>query len=144
MRIRGPFLGGKARPGLDADHWPHLVTRSKMSRSYICCTSCRQHGGSGIPLLVTYRIADSTPGNILKTNMTAVWNIAACNLVETDWRSRGALYSSGRWEPEISLETVFLVPFPLSSVPYLLVYICFLYFFLHLHITYLFFLFPSM
>jgi hypothetical protein len=30
----GPFAGGKARPGLDADHLPHLVSRSWMSRSY--------------------------------------------------------------------------------------------------------------
>jgi hypothetical protein len=33
---RGPFRGGKARPGRDADHSPHLVPRSRMSRS---CTS---------------------------------------------------------------------------------------------------------
>jgi hypothetical protein len=31
---RGSFPGGKARPGLDADHSPHLVPRSCMSRSY--------------------------------------------------------------------------------------------------------------
>jgi hypothetical protein len=28
------FPGGKARPGLDADHSPHLVPRPRMSRSY--------------------------------------------------------------------------------------------------------------
>jgi hypothetical protein len=28
------FPGGKARPGRDADHSPHLVPRSRMSRSY--------------------------------------------------------------------------------------------------------------
>jgi hypothetical protein len=32
---RGPFPGGKALPGRDADHSPHLVLRSWMSRSYI-------------------------------------------------------------------------------------------------------------
>jgi hypothetical protein len=30
----GPFRGAKARPGRDADHSPHLVPRSRMSRSY--------------------------------------------------------------------------------------------------------------
>jgi len=28
MGIGGPFPGGKARPGRDADHSPHLVPRS--------------------------------------------------------------------------------------------------------------------
>jgi hypothetical protein len=30
----GPFPGGKTRPGRDADHSPHLVPSSIMSRSY--------------------------------------------------------------------------------------------------------------
>jgi hypothetical protein len=30
----GPFPGAKARPGCNAYHSPHLVPRSKMSRSY--------------------------------------------------------------------------------------------------------------
>jgi hypothetical protein len=30
----GPFPGAQARPGRDADHSPHLVPRSTMSRSY--------------------------------------------------------------------------------------------------------------
>jgi hypothetical protein len=30
----GPFPGGKALPGRDADHSPHLVLSSRMSRSY--------------------------------------------------------------------------------------------------------------
>jgi hypothetical protein len=34
MGTGGPFPGGKARPGRDADHSPHLVPRSIMSRSY--------------------------------------------------------------------------------------------------------------
>jgi hypothetical protein len=34
MGTGGPFPGGKARPGRDADHSPHLVLRSRMSRSY--------------------------------------------------------------------------------------------------------------
>jgi hypothetical protein len=34
MGTGGPFPGGKARPGRDADHSPHLVSRSWMSRSY--------------------------------------------------------------------------------------------------------------
>jgi hypothetical protein len=34
MGTGGPFPGGKARPGRDANHSPHLVPRSRMSRSY--------------------------------------------------------------------------------------------------------------
>jgi hypothetical protein len=34
MGTGGPFPGGKARPGRDADHSPHLVPSSWMSRSY--------------------------------------------------------------------------------------------------------------
>jgi hypothetical protein len=34
MGTGGPFPGGKARPGRDADDSPHLVPRSGMSRSY--------------------------------------------------------------------------------------------------------------
>jgi hypothetical protein len=34
MGIGGPFPEAKARPGRDADHSPHLVLRSRMSRSY--------------------------------------------------------------------------------------------------------------
>jgi hypothetical protein len=33
MGTGGPFPGDKARPGRDADHSSHLVTRSRMSRS---------------------------------------------------------------------------------------------------------------
>jgi hypothetical protein len=35
MDTGGPFSGAKARPGRDADHSPHLVPRSSVSRSYI-------------------------------------------------------------------------------------------------------------
>jgi hypothetical protein len=34
MGTGGPFPGAKARPGHDADHSPHLVPWSRMSRSY--------------------------------------------------------------------------------------------------------------
>jgi hypothetical protein len=34
MGTGGPIPGGKARPGRDADHSPHLVSRSRLSRSY--------------------------------------------------------------------------------------------------------------
>jgi hypothetical protein len=34
MSTGSPFPGAKARPGRDADHSPHLVPRSRMSRSY--------------------------------------------------------------------------------------------------------------
>jgi hypothetical protein len=34
MSKGGPFPGDKTRPGCDADYSPHLVPRSRMSRSY--------------------------------------------------------------------------------------------------------------
>jgi hypothetical protein len=34
MGTGAPFPGAKARPGRDADHSPHLLPRSNMSRSY--------------------------------------------------------------------------------------------------------------
>jgi hypothetical protein len=34
MGTGGSFPGGKARPGRDADHSPHLVPRSRMSRTF--------------------------------------------------------------------------------------------------------------
>jgi hypothetical protein len=40
MGTGGPFPGGKARPGGDADHSPHLVPRSWMSRSYTSSMAC--------------------------------------------------------------------------------------------------------
>jgi hypothetical protein len=44
MGTGGPFPGGKARPGRDADHSPHLVPRSRMSRSYTFSPHKRLHG----------------------------------------------------------------------------------------------------
>jgi hypothetical protein len=35
-----PFPGAKARPGRDADHSPHLVQRSRISRSYTSSPPC--------------------------------------------------------------------------------------------------------
>jgi hypothetical protein len=40
----GPFPGGTARPGRDADHSPHLVPRSRMSRSYTSSPPCTSIG----------------------------------------------------------------------------------------------------
>jgi hypothetical protein len=44
MATGGPFPGGKARSGCDADHSPHLVLRSRMSRSYTSSPPKRHHG----------------------------------------------------------------------------------------------------
>jgi hypothetical protein len=51
---RGSFPGGKARPVRDADHSPHLVQRSRMSRSY---AALALHGGSGTALFPNYMVA---------------------------------------------------------------------------------------
>jgi hypothetical protein len=40
----GPFPGAKVRPGRDADHSPHLVPRSWMSRSYTSSPPCACKG----------------------------------------------------------------------------------------------------
>jgi hypothetical protein len=48
MGTGGSFPGGKARPGRDADHSPHLVPRLSMSRSY---TSSPPMACSGTALL---------------------------------------------------------------------------------------------
>jgi hypothetical protein len=40
----GPFPGGKARPGRDADHSPHVVPRLRISRSYTSSPPMRLHG----------------------------------------------------------------------------------------------------
>jgi hypothetical protein len=44
MGTRGPFSGSKAPPGLDAYHSPHLVLRSRMSRSYTSSSPKNLHG----------------------------------------------------------------------------------------------------
>jgi hypothetical protein len=44
MGTGGPFPGGKARPGRDADHSPQLVPRSRMSTSYSTSPSKHLHG----------------------------------------------------------------------------------------------------
>jgi hypothetical protein len=44
MGTGGPFPGAKARLGSDADHSPHLVQRSRMSRSYTSSPLKRLHG----------------------------------------------------------------------------------------------------
>jgi hypothetical protein len=44
MGTGDPFPGAKARPERDADHSPHLVPRSIMSRSYTSSPPKRLHG----------------------------------------------------------------------------------------------------
>jgi hypothetical protein len=50
---RGPFPGGKARPEPDADHSPHLMPRSRMSRS--CTSALSLPGCSGAAFLAMCR-----------------------------------------------------------------------------------------
>jgi hypothetical protein len=47
MCIEASFPGGKARLGRNADHSPHLVPRSRMSRSYISSPLWRLHCVAG-------------------------------------------------------------------------------------------------
>jgi hypothetical protein len=50
----GPFPGGKARPERDADHSPHLVPRSIMSRSYTSSHPSALVACSGTALALLY------------------------------------------------------------------------------------------
>jgi hypothetical protein len=47
QRVLGFILGGKAWPGRDTDHSPHLVPRSRMSRSYTSSLPWRLNDGRG-------------------------------------------------------------------------------------------------
>jgi hypothetical protein len=51
MGTGGPFRRGKAWPGRDADHSPHLVPRSRMSRSYTSSPPSASIACSGTDLL---------------------------------------------------------------------------------------------
>jgi hypothetical protein len=51
MAAGGPIPSGKARSGRDADHSSHLVSRSRMSRSYTSSPPWSLHGDSGTALL---------------------------------------------------------------------------------------------
>jgi hypothetical protein len=53
MGTGGPFPGTKARPGRDADHSPHLVPRSRMSRSYTSSPPSASMACSGTALALT-------------------------------------------------------------------------------------------
>jgi hypothetical protein len=55
---RGHFPGSKARPGRDADHSPHLVPRSRMSRDIlplplIACMTCN---GTDLLYCILHRV----------------------------------------------------------------------------------------
>jgi hypothetical protein len=58
MGTGGPFPGGKMRPGRDADHSPHLVSRSWMSRSYTSSPPSACMAYSGTALLVIEAFSD--------------------------------------------------------------------------------------
>jgi hypothetical protein len=45
MGTGGPFPGDKVRPGRDAEHSPHLVQKSRMSRSYTSSLPLHLHRG---------------------------------------------------------------------------------------------------
>jgi hypothetical protein len=54
MATEDPFPGHKARPGRDADHSPHLLPRSKMSRSYTSSSLSAFVACSGTALAYLY------------------------------------------------------------------------------------------
>jgi hypothetical protein len=54
MGTGGSFPGGKARPGRDADHLPHLVPRSWMSRSYTFTPPSASMACNGTAILLFY------------------------------------------------------------------------------------------
>jgi hypothetical protein len=72
MGTRGPFPGSKARPGREADHSPHLVPRSRMTRSY---TSSTLNHFNWVQTLVPHLF--NIYGNIiiLSSKSRNVWNV---------------------------------------------------------------------
>jgi hypothetical protein len=54
MGTVGPFPGGKTRPGVTLNTHPHLVPRSRMSRSYTFSPLYRLHAGSRTALLYPF------------------------------------------------------------------------------------------
>jgi hypothetical protein len=51
MGTGGPYRRAKARPGRDGEHSPHLVPRSRTSRSYASSPPWRLHCGTGTALV---------------------------------------------------------------------------------------------
>jgi hypothetical protein len=75
MGTGGPFSGGKARPGRDADHSPHLVPRLSMSGSYTSSPSCASMACSGTALLYFYLFCFRSwcSRTVLKDAVFSVW-----------------------------------------------------------------------
>jgi hypothetical protein len=73
----GPFPGGKARAGRDADHSPHLVPRSRMSRSYTSSLLWRPHGLAG-QLYIHLRISVYI---ILSYSTTALLRVLSSSII---------------------------------------------------------------
>jgi hypothetical protein len=103
MGTGGPFPGAKARPGRDADHSPHLVPRSRMSRSY---TSSRPQA--------TYKTRTFLSDNVKAKNVL-LCAVGFCYVnstylisVENTWIFIACLASNAIFTPHCFLSTCIL------------------------------------
>jgi hypothetical protein len=85
MGTGGPVPGTKARPGCDADHLPHLVPRSRMSRSYTSSPPSAFLACSGTALAFYYESEGvrGTPSLAVYCLSTSC-SIIDCGRVETE------------------------------------------------------------
>jgi hypothetical protein len=71
----GPFPGAKAQPGRDADHSPHLVPRSRMSRSYTSSPSSAFMACSGTSLAFILLVWLKPDINLVLLNKYILYNV---------------------------------------------------------------------
>jgi hypothetical protein len=87
--VRWSFLRGKAQPGRDVDHSPHLVPRSTVFRSCIFSPPCRLHGFYGTvifsPLLPM--LLHIFSNNVLFTDRDFIYCIILMTVMRTYARS---------------------------------------------------------
>jgi hypothetical protein len=93
----GPFPGGKAQPGRDADHSPHLVLRSWMSRSYTPLPSSASMACRGTALLLL--CTDGKYWNKLQRTSLAKMKFSCrmTNNILTLWRRREREREERKW-----------------------------------------------
>jgi hypothetical protein len=90
MGTGGPFPGGKARPGRDADHSPHLMPRSRTSGRYTSWPpKCLQelHRGQLHLFTLVYEIFNNLQGKIkCPDHILSVTEILQENLTDKSFR----------------------------------------------------------
>jgi hypothetical protein len=108
MATGGPFPGVKARPGRDADHPPHLVPRSWMSRSYTsshpqappwCVAGLPVTDGQGTkPAADRSVVVPCAVKHVLRHTASSSWRSPNCPSGETAAEPRTKFTSSPPWD----------------------------------------------